>query len=475
MNKNLATDYWYSMKSAYNFKAGTASNQANADMFTRTVWNIADGKVAFARRGQFVMAWYCPSGKTGINTGNKDSYLAAVKPDTCIKPCKDDITTDLYSKCYNPKAAASHNAKRKDHLVGDLTVDIDIAKRAQALAKKYHESGVFSVYASEECGYNYAKAIDAVQALDKDWATNYWYVKGTGYDWDKKPKSATANDFTNMIWRGSRNVGFGVYGDKVVALYCVKGNVEGKFGCNVCKTGKGCDKAACPPADSICQATDGEGSAEISLRADKKSIRIIATVKKNQYFAIGFGNNDLLKTDIIVFYAKKNAAASSAFDSKQNIAMTSPNIETQQAITVVTKTDQGDYIRFDTTRALNTGYKTHYPLTLGAPHKMMWAQWKTMDFATLTNKGTCSFNIADTKSPLGCPNSKRDSNSDPKRQEDCSPEFNKGCYDVKTGLFANSYCSGGSKCAKWEASVGGVKYMQSGCILRQYCGTTGDY
>jgi len=62
MNKNLATDAWYAMKSKYNFATGVGSPKTDADVFTRIVWEVAAGKVAFARRGKYVMAWYCPSG-----------------------------------------------------------------------------------------------------------------------------------------------------------------------------------------------------------------------------------------------------------------------------------------------------------------------------------------------------------------------------------------------------------------------------
>jgi hypothetical protein len=129
-NKNLATDFWYSKKTGYNFKTGAAADKATSDMFTRVVWDVTAGKVAFARRGKYVMAWYCPSGKTGINVGDASAYVKAVKDSTCEKACNDDLAKDLYSKCYNPKAVKAHNAKRDLHKVPKLEMDIDIAKRA---------------------------------------------------------------------------------------------------------------------------------------------------------------------------------------------------------------------------------------------------------------------------------------------------------------------------------------------------------
>lgn len=253
------------------------------------------------------MAWYCPSGKApGINFGGTAAYIASVKPDTCPKTCTDNLAVDLYSKCYNMRATASHNTKRRTHKVTELKMDIDIAKRAQILAKQYADSGTFTIKSSEPCGYSIATAPDTGKANNKDWATDNWYKKGTGYDWTKVKYSATAADFTRMIWRGSTKVGFGISGTKIVALYCEKGNVKANYECNVCKANIGCDKVKCPTAAGVCSATNGESRAEISLRADNKSIRIIATVKKNQNFVIAFGSNTLVNSDLIMFYAGTN-------------------------------------------------------------------------------------------------------------------------------------------------------------------------
>jgi hypothetical protein len=67
------------------------------------VWDITDGKFAFARRNNWVMAWYCPSNKslkTGINRGDNTVYKKSVKKSTCPKKCVDNIPADNYSKCY---------------------------------------------------------------------------------------------------------------------------------------------------------------------------------------------------------------------------------------------------------------------------------------------------------------------------------------------------------------------------------------
>jgi hypothetical protein len=119
-------------------------------------------KVAFARKFNYVVAWYCPSGSTGINAG---SYLTNVARDTCPKKCKDDLANDRFLKCYQDVAAAAHNARRKEHRVPALTIDYDLAKRAQAHAHHYAGApGATTV--PKNCYLNYWKAPTLAAAAD---------------------------------------------------------------------------------------------------------------------------------------------------------------------------------------------------------------------------------------------------------------------------------------------------------------------
>jgi hypothetical protein len=294
MNKNLATDEWYAKKSKYNFETGERSSP-EAEEFTRMVWRITDGKVAFARNGKYVMAWYCPGGSSGINSGDQDAFKSAVNPDTCTegKECEDDVPGMGYRKCYQKDALDAHNDKREQHKVPDLTTDIDVARQAQKLAKELSEKDIGDGTASitlddewkQKCSMNYIIADDSTQALDKDWATQRWYDKGQAYMYFQDKKyDPTPAPFVNMIWRSTTRVGFGVDGKAVVALYCPGGNIRGGFECNVCPKPGGCDESVCPEPDAICSATDGEGHSEISLNEDEESIRIIAWVKKGQIY-----------------------------------------------------------------------------------------------------------------------------------------------------------------------------------------------
>jgi hypothetical protein len=111
-----------------------------------------------------VIAWYCPAVVEGINYGDAAAYDAAIKSvEECAKDCKDDTAADGYAKCYQPKGLAAHNAKRKQHLVPNLEMNIDVAKRAQALAEELNSSadGTMTVKATEKCAWNKALAENA--------------------------------------------------------------------------------------------------------------------------------------------------------------------------------------------------------------------------------------------------------------------------------------------------------------------------
>jgi hypothetical protein len=215
----------------------------------------------------------------------------------------------------------------------------------------------------------------------KDWATDWWYAKGTGYNWGTREYSTVAQDFTNMIWRSTTEVGFGISGRAVVALYCPKGNVRGRFACNVCPKGVGCSAEKCPVPNAVCSSTNGEGNAEISLRAEGQSIRIIATVKKDNIFSLALGSNSLVDSDLIVFYAKHTASLSFVKDSSATADNTTPLDSNYPAITESERVDEGKYIRFDISRKLNPGTADHFRLKKGTTHDLRWGLYAGDDFS----------------------------------------------------------------------------------------------
>lgn len=85
----------------------------------------------------------------------------------------------------------------------------------------------------KDCNANVHEHTDAVEQLEKDEATDGWYANSASYDYttsrpklvkDKKDDATTtkSNTYTQLVWKTSKKVGFGIVGKFVVAWYCDK-------------------------------------------------------------------------------------------------------------------------------------------------------------------------------------------------------------------------------------------------------------
>lgn len=192
---------------------------------------------------------------------------------------------------------------------------------------------------------------------------------------------------------------------------------------------------------------------------------------------------------MITYIAGATAAASSAYDGVAASAGAKPTPANPSAIPDVKRSVYLDYIRFDTTRKLAPGTAGRFKITKGSTHDMFWYQYTSSNFAATPETGSCTLKLpgqpeaTDTAAPdtgaanANCPVSKRDSTTDPSRQQDCSPGITTKCYDAVEGLYKNSLCSAhaNSACGQWVQKIGGSEYYAGGCILLKYCGTVGDF
>jgi hypothetical protein len=78
---------------------------------------------------------------------------------------------------------------------------------------------------------------------------------------------------------------------------------------------------------------------------------------------------------LLVFHAKSLPADSFATDSRAAATDVAPTVSAAAALTRVSITEEGDYIRFDGTRRLAPGTAAHFRITLGTTHDMAWGQY----------------------------------------------------------------------------------------------------
>lgn len=169
---------------------------------------------------------------------------------------------EKYNKCYNDRAVKAHNTKRKLHIMENydtkfkMTVDTKAAKEIQKIMDKMiadkkpmTEKTLYDIKLEgdfKDCNANVHEHTDAVEQLDGDYATNGWYANKASYDYvttkpidDKAPTKIKADTYTQLLWKTSTKVGFGIKDKFVVAWYCDKKGNDPRdaktFSAHVCK------------------------------------------------------------------------------------------------------------------------------------------------------------------------------------------------------------------------------------------------
>ena len=106
-----------------------------------------------------------------------------------------------------------------------MTFSAEAAKAAQEWSEKMNNEG--SMYHSSNserpgCGENLAYYSLESYAYGTDWATNAWYdeVNDPGYDFNNPGFSSGIGHFTQVVWKGSTELGCGVAGPYVTCRYC---------------------------------------------------------------------------------------------------------------------------------------------------------------------------------------------------------------------------------------------------------------
>jgi uncharacterized protein YkwD len=126
-----------------------------------------------------------------------------------------------------------HNTKRALHKdTGSLTWSDTLATYAQNYADSYDCSGNL-VHSGGPYGENLALGYGTTGSVDA------WYNEITSYDYSNPGFSESAGHFTQVVWKGTSEVGCGLkscggeWGDYIICSYKAAGNVIGEFADNV--------------------------------------------------------------------------------------------------------------------------------------------------------------------------------------------------------------------------------------------------
>ena len=226
---------WYSNEKDFKYNA---KNQ-EATPFAQLVWKntklIGIGLSKDQNGGTYIVANFYPAGNV------TDQYhLNVFRPKGDIK-IKKGKTKEDYSK-FELDALELHNKYRSKHHSPPLTLNKDLCYIAKKFAdkliqnnkKKYDYS--FGKYKDNDMGENIFLFIG--KQASAEIAVDAWYNESKIYDFKKDFQKGTEH-FTQLVWKDTKEVGFGIsnQGNKcfIVANYYPPGNFLGKYNINVLK------------------------------------------------------------------------------------------------------------------------------------------------------------------------------------------------------------------------------------------------
>ena len=146
----------------------------------------------------------------------------------------------ISGNAFQQDALAAHNKYRRKHHVGDLVLSKDLCNIAQKYAETLARTGNFAHSNGKYNGKNMGENLFACYGMkiDGQTMTDDWYNEVKQYNFNNPGFVSGTGHFTQVVWKGSREVGFGYaqardgyyYG---VANYYPAGNYLNEFEDNV--------------------------------------------------------------------------------------------------------------------------------------------------------------------------------------------------------------------------------------------------
>ena len=143
-------------------------------------------------------------------------------------------------------AIEKHNEFRKKHGAEYLELNIELCEIAQERAEKYSETDIEKMYMippklykGDIVGENIA-IIENYDKINIEDIINKWYEEKINYEFDSNKYIENTGHFTQLIWKGTKKVGFGHKKSNngkmyFIAIYYPAGNIFKQFKNNVLK------------------------------------------------------------------------------------------------------------------------------------------------------------------------------------------------------------------------------------------------
>ena len=256
-----AVKMWYDEIKDYDFKK--AKFQFNTGHFTQVVWKGATGlgfHIAKSGNSYYAVANYtAPDGQSAGNMmgefpqnvfpkgggepqpgGPKEKKVKAASK-KAIKAAGSAGAPDDFAR----RAIAKHNELRKKHSAPPMTWDPELAAACKKWAEHLATTGMFAHSRGKGYGENIAMTWSSDTSgagLTPEKAIDMWYSEIKDMNWnsvESGPHRGVVGHFTQVVWRGSTNLGMAVANKGnsyyAVAQYKEQGNMMGQYAANVSK------------------------------------------------------------------------------------------------------------------------------------------------------------------------------------------------------------------------------------------------
>ena len=241
---NSNTNQWH-----YEWSSNSGSNKNNNNNNNKKIqWEYDWGDNSNKKKNNFNDFGWGDEDNSNSNKNNKknnDGWSYEWGTDNNKKKTN---TNDYYEKKtetisgndFQQRALEAHNNYRIKHHVGNLVLSKDLCNIAQKYAETLARTGNFAHSHGKYNGKNMGENLFACYGMkiDGKMMTDDWYNEVSQYDFNNPGFVSGTGHFTQVVWKGSREVGFGYaqardgyyYG---VANYYPAGNYLNEFEDNV--------------------------------------------------------------------------------------------------------------------------------------------------------------------------------------------------------------------------------------------------
>ena len=195
--------------------------------------------------GKKIIETFKPKNKTNRNNNNSNRNYNNnnnnnINSNTGRKIINNNNNNNVKGNNFQEEALRAHNDYRRKHHSPNLTLNNDLNRIAQnyanKIAKEYSLQHSNNEYKGEPLGEN-IYMVNGMKPTGRD-MTKSWYDEINKYNFNSKQFIKGTGHFTQIVWKNSKQVGFGIAQAPDGSYFCVAnyypcGNFLGEFEDNV--------------------------------------------------------------------------------------------------------------------------------------------------------------------------------------------------------------------------------------------------